>query len=153
MKKCLLVCIGNVLEIVNQSSSSSDVPQSTEIDGRLSKTMGRLLVCFTEVNSLDSDIGNKLEKSIVWLALSLLVAMRDDATCHESLINGGLSKKIETEFLTYSVSLVDKSEDQKTPQRIKFNPLSHAYSLACSAERNCMSQTSKTLFQLCISVR
>lgn len=154
--QCLVQSVVNVVDIVNMKCGTSCEPLSSEFESRLSKAMARLTACLVEAKSLDHDAGNGLEKSIIWIALNLLVAMRDDVACHDSLTIGGLSKKIESELRAHSVlssSTLENSEAnyEGSSKHFSLTPLSNTYTLACCAERNFMPETSRALLQLCIN--
>lgn len=148
--QCLLLKVAHILDDTNDQIISSQEHNncmdclSTDQEQVLSRTMNCLIATMGEMQVLENDINQNVTQEVVWLALTLLIVLRDDLFGSIVLNKRGLLSRLELELT--DASLDDKSEmkDRTDP-----NPLDRLFLLIPLAENFGMNETAKTLLKLC----
>ena len=144
--QCLLLRVAHVLDDMNDQLSSNDNNRnclSTEQEQLLAKTMNCLIATMTEMKVLGTEVNGDLVQQVTWLALSLLIALRDDEFCSITLTKRGLLSRLEAELLNWT------KEDNDIEDEGIVHPLHKILLLSTRAEYFGMNESTKLLLTLC----
>jgi len=142
--QCLLLTVAHVIDDINDDSTSH------KFWGQ--KALKCLSASMAEIQVLGNDMSQQVAEQVTWLALNVLIALRDDQLCFNSLTIGDLQSRLKSELVIHDH---DNKTDNETISRIGddkevVNPLYRVCLLAAKAESFEMWQSAKNLFSLCV---
>lgn len=136
--QCLLSSVANTTDHMSKEDSAS---VSTETLQQLRFTLKCLKVAKAELATVEVE-SKKADETTLFLALNLLVAIRDDEDCETALKSGGIIKKLKDDVFPGFEDSPEKGSSGLTP-------LDHLFILANRAHIFGMRSTAKALFMMC----
>ena len=144
--QCLLLKVAYIIDdftdLYFTDDSSNDELSEDEIV-YLSNTMNCLIGASMEMGVLDVDMNDNVVDEVPWLALSLLISLRDDEFCSITLTQRGLLSRLERSLNEAEHVPVNQHESYK-----HHVPSNRIFSLGTRAEYFGMNETTKLLYLL-----
>ena len=103
--QCLLLNVAHMVDhhmnenMKISSETSSDDTITVEQELQLSSTMNCLIAAMSEIQVLGTDMNSEVIEQVKWLALTLLIALRNDVFCSRVLKQHGLLNLFEDTFV------------------------------------------------------
>ncbi len=145
--QCLLLMIAHILDDVNvqmPSEGTDTTDLSPDQEQVLNRAIGCLIVAMSEIYVLGTQMNETIAQQIIWLALSLLIAVRNDELCSNTLSEGGLLYRLQVEIL-------DKASGSDVWNAGTAHPLYRIFLLSTRSEYFGMRLTTKLLLTLCVN--
>ncbi len=145
--QCLLLKVAHVIDDVNakQDANKNRTIENMKDDKMyLSSAMNCLVAAYTEMEVIDIDINEKIQDQVPWLALSLMIALRDDEFCSSTLSNRGLLMRLER--------TLHGNEDYGNENAQRATSLAKVIHFASRAECHGMNESAKNLLCLYANV-
>lgn len=141
--QCLLLKVAHIIDDFNDHSFSNDSRNdelTKDEEVYLSRAMSCLIEASMEMRVLDVDMNEKVTEQVPWLALSLMISLRDDEFCSYTLNQRGLLKKLESILNETKETLATEDPNGKNT-----NNVDRVFLLATRAEYFGMNESTKLL--------